>query len=190
MGSELLKFSKSSDNNSQNVASSVSFSPDGKMIAASDYNGFIGIWNVKGWGRIKEFHAHEDQIYSVTFSPDSKVIASASREIEKRLALWNLKGENMAVLKGHTQAVNQVKFQPQNKNEPYVIASSSDDSTVRLWSFSSNKNNSSKEQAVGKLLINTCLSMSDYLQTNKNIFPRERSHICDDIKTRYRPYKN
>lgn len=179
-----LKFSESS------IVSSVSFSPDGTMLAAANYNGFISIWDVREWKKIKEFHALNDQIYSVTFSPDSKVIASASRERERRLVLWTLTGEQKAILKGHTQTVNQIKFQPLNKNGHYFIASSSDDGTLRLWSFNPDKGNTSGEDKLDKLLGDSCLSLREYLLTNKNIIPPERSHICDNFKTRYKPNTN
>jgi WD40 repeat protein len=177
-----LDFSESSkdkNNLDNNIVSSVSFSPDGSMLAASNYKGFISIWSVKGWNKINEFHAHTDQIYSISFSPDSKIIAAASRETENRLAAWSLDGTNIANFIGHTQTVNQVKFQPENKNDGhYVIASSSDDSTIRIWNLDRGKNNTSKDKEIDNLLLYACSSLSEYLKTNENIFPSERRKIC------------
>ncbi|MDX2217137.1 MAG: hypothetical protein SFY66_27970 [Oculatellaceae cyanobacterium bins.114] len=118
---------------------SVSFSPDGKAIAAAittpeiytdGYRKDIGrltFWNLEG-DKIHTFQAHNDEITSISFSPDSTMIATGS--VDNTVKLWNLEGENLATLKGHTNRINSVSFSPDGR----TIASASTDTTIRLWS--------------------------------------------------------
>jgi WD40 repeat protein len=180
-----LKFDNLSEDKKNlypNIVSSVNFSSDGTMLAAANYGGFVRIWNTKTWKKIIEFKAHHDQIYGMAFSPDSKFIASASREVRRSLVLWTLKGKEVGIFKGHTQAVNQVKFQRRNdKNANYLIASSSDDGTVGLWSINPDKSKTPEKLNEDILLHESCLSLRDYLITNKDIAPPERRRICDPV---------
>jgi WD40 repeat protein len=170
------------------ILSSVKFSTDGEMIAASNYNGCISIWSVNDWHLIKNFHAHNDQIYDLEFSPDSKMIASVSRDTDRRIALWDIASmirdkskdiRPIETFKGHTSAANQVKFQTSSKpNNIQLIASTSDDNTVRLWYFSHDDNNSPE---IDKMLMNSCKFLENYFSTNKSRNSRRNHKICDEI---------
>jgi WD40 repeat protein len=49
----------------------------------------------------------------VSFSPDGKTLATASRD--NTVKLWNLQGEQLKTLKGHSIRVNSVSFSPDGK---------------------------------------------------------------------------
>ncbi|MDZ8108487.1 MAG: AAA-like domain-containing protein [Nostoc sp. DedQUE12a] len=119
------------------IADSVSFSPDGKLLVTASRNEAFFIpsksqaflWNLSG-EKIAEFKGHTDIINSINFSPDGQFIATASADNTARL--WKVNGEMIAELKGHESRVNDVTFSP---NSDLVVTASSDN-TVRLWNLS------------------------------------------------------
>jgi WD40 repeat protein/energy-coupling factor transporter ATP-binding protein EcfA2 len=178
-----LAFSNLSKDEFMRIVSSVKFSPDGEMIAASNYNGYISIWSVKDWHLIKNFRAHKDHIYDLAFSPDSKMIASVSRDTDRRVALWNLDGKLIENIKGHTSGVNQVKFQ--QLLTPIIsqlIASTSDDNTIRLWRLG-DKDKDPPE--IDRMLENSCNFLHDYLLNNKSRNLPTNRRICDNADLKF-----
>jgi hypothetical protein len=104
------------------------------------------------------------------FSPDGKTIASgsydsASGSYDSTVKLWNLSGQLLHTLKGHSGYVSSVVFSPDGK----TIASGSSDGTVKLWNMD-----------LDDLLKRGCDWISDYLKYNPNVNKDDR-HLCDDI---------
>ena len=60
--------------------SSVTFSPNGKLIVSASYDGTLCLWDAAG-GQLVAFHeGHMDWVTSVAFSSDGKKIVSGSRD--------------------------------------------------------------------------------------------------------------
>ncbi|AOY83534.2 hypothetical protein BJP36_30085 [Moorena producens JHB] len=114
---------------------SVSFSPDGELIATASSDKTVKIWSKEG----KELytlagkHGHLDEIRSVTFSPDGKLIATASKD--KTVKVWQRNGKYIQTLTGHTGWVWSVRFSPDLKS----LAASSEDGRVIIWSLEGKK---------------------------------------------------
>ena len=113
---------------------SVAFSPDAKLLATSDTNGEIHLWQVGGSKQLLEtrnfvsLHGHIGGVQSVAFSPDGQTLASGSYDHTVRL--WDIRtGQCLNVLEGHARWVWSVSFSPDGK----TLASGAVDSTVRLW---------------------------------------------------------
>ena len=106
---------------------SIAFSPDGKMIASTNFK-TVTLWSFDG-RKPQSFKGHREDVNSVTFSPDGKTIASGSND--KTIKLWNLDGRELQSFKGHSDKVNTVSFSPDGK----TIVSGSNDKTVKLWSL-------------------------------------------------------
>ncbi len=111
----------------------MSFSPDGKMLAATAGNGFR-LWDVATGEMKVEARAgttpemHVSAVYWLAYSPDGKTIATASQD--KTIKLWDGQtGKYRATLKGHKEKVNCVAFSPDGT----TLASASHDATLVLW---------------------------------------------------------
>lgn len=79
---------------SSDSVSSVSFSPDGLLIASGSYDRKVKLWSRSGT-LLKTLTGHKDSVMSVSFSPDGKVLASAGRD--NRVILWNLDLDDLLV---------------------------------------------------------------------------------------------
>ena len=110
------------------AVNSISFSPDGKMIASASADKTIKLWSLDGT-LPKSLSGHTGIVNSVSFSPDGTLIASASDD--KTVKLWKIDGTLLRTFEGHENRVNSVSFSPDGK----MIASASDDNTVKLWSI-------------------------------------------------------
>jgi WD40 repeat protein/energy-coupling factor transporter ATP-binding protein EcfA2 len=112
--------------------STVTFSPDGKIIAGGGRGGTIWLWKLDG-ECLQCFKGHSTWIRSVAFSPDGQTIASGSSD--GTIRLWSLEGNLLAdPFYGHSADIVSVVFSPDGQ----TIASGSSDGTIRLWSLEGN----------------------------------------------------
>jgi WD40 repeat protein len=66
----------------------IAYSPDGKLLAASDTNGEIRLWSVRDGQFLLTCSGHHNWVRSIQFSPDSRYLASSSDD--RRIKLWDL----------------------------------------------------------------------------------------------------
>ncbi|HKQ75538.1 MAG TPA: AAA-like domain-containing protein [Blastocatellia bacterium] len=112
----------------------VTYSPDGRTIAAAHMNpDIITLWN-PDTGHEITLRGHADGVLSLAFSADGKLLASGSRDSTVRL--WDVAtGNNVAILQGHTRGIKTVVF----FNDRTKLVTGSDDDTVKLWDLSNSR---------------------------------------------------
>ncbi|NEQ67280.1 MAG: hypothetical protein F6K21_17585 [Symploca sp. SIO2D2] len=110
---------------------SVSFSPDGKLIASGSADNTVKLWSVDG-KEIATFEGHKDKITSIAFSPDSQMVVSGSAD--NIMKLWKpegKEGKEIASFQGHKDIITSISFSPNGQ----MVASGSVDKTVTLWNL-------------------------------------------------------
>ncbi|NEN96174.1 MAG: TIR domain-containing protein, partial [Moorea sp. SIO3I7] len=111
---------------------SISFSPDGKILASASDDHTIVLWNQDG-SKLNTLRGHKRRVRGITFSPDGKLLASASAD--KTVKLWDSDGKLLETVEAHDSHVNHVSFSPNGQ----MFASASRDGTVKLWHFTRGK---------------------------------------------------
>jgi WD40 repeat protein len=94
-GSRNTSIRPAESNEYNNITSSVSFSPNGKILASGSNDSTITLWDVATGKEIHTLQGHSDAIWSVSFSPDGKTLASSSWD--KTVILWDLSFDNLLV---------------------------------------------------------------------------------------------
>lgn len=83
------------------------------IMASSDYEGAVNLWDVQSGQRTKCFHEHEKRCWSVDFNDiDSRLIASGSDDA--RVKLWSLNNEHSIATLEAKANVCCVKFNPKS----------------------------------------------------------------------------
>lgn len=119
----------------------VAFSPDSETLATGSGDTSVRFWDLNMELPKKEGRGHKNHVLCLGWSPDGSKLASGS--LDKLVLLWDPdggKGLPTNVLKGHTQPVTTLAWQPlhlagsvANPDAPPKLASASKDNCVRIW---------------------------------------------------------
>lgn len=113
---------------------SITFSPDGKILAGGYADGNVKLWESGSWKQIKSLIRHPYAITSVAFSPDGNILACGADS--GAITLWDLNyKEKIRTFKEHEGKVCSIFFSSDGKK----LISSSDDKTIRLRDMESGK---------------------------------------------------
>ena len=105
---------------------SADWSADGKVIATGTSEKVV-LWDASTLKKSRELTAKIGRVRAVVFTADGKHVIGGGYQ---KIVVWNAQtGEQVRELKGHRGFVTSLSLHPNGKS----FASSSEDSTVRLW---------------------------------------------------------
>ena len=109
----------------------LSFSPDGKLLAASSCCGGDGVcvWDVEKGKTVHEFHDHSGPVSCVTWSPNNAVISSCGYDSYVYVRDLRLGGEVIELPEPQKEVIC-VDF----SSDGNLLAAASLDDKVRIWS--------------------------------------------------------
>jgi WD40 repeat protein len=152
------------DKNSPGTILKISFSPDGKSIAASSTDNTVRVWDIKNGKLLATLSGHENWVNDVKFSPDSQIIATAS--VDKTIKIWTHNGELLRTLEGHENSVNALSFSPDNQ----ILVSVDNNGTLKFWDLKSlNKD----VLDLSQLIRTGCNLLDGYLRSNPTVDNRQ-----------------
>ncbi|WP_026073177.1 NACHT domain-containing protein [Nodosilinea nodulosa] len=122
----------------------ICFSPDGQWLASGSEDQTIRLWAVSTGECLAVLEGHQQAVSSVAFSPDGQILSSGSHDYTIRL--WSMPTGHLLNSLSHSGRVLAVAFASRPLPDPLtqkstirteqsscVLASSSEDQTIRLW---------------------------------------------------------
>src|SRR5262249_45334194 len=117
----------------------LAFSPEGKMLASTCYEGIIQLWDVAAGKELRRMQGTQKAASSVAFAPDGKTLATASSDAsgDHTIRFWEAAtGKELRRMELHPWSAIDIAFSRDGKvlaavgGIPGVPNESSD---VRLW---------------------------------------------------------
>jgi WD40 repeat protein len=125
------------------AVNSVSFSPDGRLLASSSTDGTIKLWNITTGKVIKTLGGNNIKVGSVSFSKDGRL---ASGSADGTIKLWNVTtGKVIKILDRNKFEVNNLSFSPDGQ----LLASGNVDGTIKFWDLTTGEPKMAPNKTVG-----------------------------------------
>lgn len=111
----------------------VAWAPDGKYWAAASADHTCRVHAAGSGKELVRYEGHSRPVLAIDYPPDGKTIMSAG--VDQTIQVWDAAtGKPIRTLDNHVGAVNDLAVRPAEAAEaPTMLASVSDDRTVRLW---------------------------------------------------------
>ncbi|HVE39481.1 MAG TPA: protein kinase [Planctomycetota bacterium] len=119
----------------QNVTA-LSFDPSGKMLAVAGEDKIVKILDAATQRESGAGAHHPAGVLSVAYSPDHITFATGTRDLDKKIRVWDAQNRTeLRTLEGPTASIQCLAFSP---GEGKRLAVGSYDWSVRLWTLDSN----------------------------------------------------
>ncbi|MGK7902528.1 MAG: caspase family protein [Hormoscilla sp.] len=112
---------------------SISFSPDGQLLATAADDGTARLWDLSSGQQLAKMSGHQGQVLSASFRPDGLALATSGSDGTVRL--WDLSGQELEQFQAHEGWIWSVSFSPNGSQ----IATGSGDGTAILWDLQGQK---------------------------------------------------
>ena len=90
---------------------SVSFSPDGRLLATGSYDHTVRLWEVSSGRELRTLVGHKQWVYRASFSSDRKTLISAA--IDEMPRFWDVSsGNELHPIIGHPESATSVSLSP------------------------------------------------------------------------------
>ena len=126
-------------------AKSVTFSQDGRFLAAGDDSGRVQVWDLDRHRLSLVLEGHTTPVWGTAFSPDRQLLASGDRS--GKIHLWNLlNGTSQRVINAHKGSIWSMAFDTSGSQ---LISTS--DQNIRIWQTDSGTLTNTLEPPSGQL---------------------------------------
>jgi WD40 repeat protein len=110
------------------LGGAVAYSPDGKLLAIGDEDGFLSLWDARSGDVVRELQGHLIRITDLSFSPDGRYLASSSADT--LVKIWDVTtGQALANLQGHSDIIDTIAFSADGSS----LASADREGLVLIW---------------------------------------------------------
>lgn len=110
-----------------NQVTSISFNPNGKIIASSSSDNTIKLWSIRDEKELATLKGHSAEVTSVSFSPNGKMLASGSEDTTVRL--WSLDVQQPPILESSRDKITKISFSTNGQ-----LIAGIEDSGIKIWS--------------------------------------------------------
>lgn len=102
------------------------------LIASGSSDRTVRVWNIVSGDEVCRIRAHDDWVLALSIDSRGELLVTASSNWDPVVKLWDLNtGQLLCSFTGHTDRIHAVSF---GEDSDFIV-SSSDDGTVRGWSY-------------------------------------------------------